>query len=137
MTVTNPPLSPTIMVVDDEKQVRRFLRMVLEEKGYQVVEASNGLDAMDNVQRERPDLILMDLNMPMLNGLETTRCIHKHSSLHDVPIVLISGYDSIEFRTDALRAGCCGYLTKPIDVDQLGQLLGYLVPINRNRVEEI
>jgi CheY-like chemotaxis protein len=125
------------MVVDDEKQVRRFLRIVLEEKGYQVVEAASGLDAMDSVQRHKPDLILMDLNMPMLNGLEAAKCIHKHSSLPEIPIVLISGYDSIEFRTDALRAGCCGYLTKPIDIDQLGQLLGYLVPINRPRIEDI
>jgi CheY-like chemotaxis protein len=117
---------PTVLVVEDFEDNRFMMRRLLEMSGYRVVEAVNGNQAVEVAERERPDIILMDLSLPMLDGLAATRRIRAHDGLSKVPIVAVSAHDSADFHAEALAAGCNEYVTKPIDFDQLVQLLNRL-----------
>ncbi len=117
----------TIMVVEDFEDNRFMMRRLLEMSGYRVVEAENGQQAVELARRELPDLILMDLSLPVLDGLVATRRIREHAELRTVPIVAVSAHDTADFHADALAAGCNEYVTKPIDFDQLDDLLGRLL----------
>ncbi|HEX8144969.1 MAG TPA: response regulator [Pyrinomonadaceae bacterium] len=119
---------PTIMVVEDFEDNRFMMRRLLEMSGYHVLEAVNGQEAVEIARRERPSLILMDLSLPLLDGLAATRRIRQEASLRDVPIVAVSAHDTADFHADALAAGCNDYVTKPIDFDQLEALLEKLLP---------
>ncbi|HEX8775209.1 MAG TPA: response regulator [Pyrinomonadaceae bacterium] len=118
----------TIMVVEDFEDNRFMMRRLLEMSGYHVLEAVNGEEAVEIARRERPNLILMDLSLPLLDGLAATRRIRQEESLRDVPIVAVSAHDTADFHADALAAGCNDYVTKPIDFDQLEALLKKLLP---------
>jgi CheY-like chemotaxis protein len=117
-----------VMVVEDFEDNRFMMRRLLEMSGYQVLEAINGEEAIELAQREHPSLILMDLSLPLLDGLAATRRIRQHAELRDVPIVAVSAHDTADFHADALAAGCNDYVTKPIDFDQLEALLNRLLP---------
>jgi len=104
-----------------------MMRRLLEMSGYRVVEAVNGEQAVETAQTERPDLILMDLSLPKLDGLAATRRIRQSDGLAEVPIVAVSAHDTSDFHADALAAGCDEYVTKPIDFDQLESLLKKLL----------
>ncbi len=118
----------TVMVVEDFEDNRFMMRRLLEMSGYRVVEAVNGQQAVEVAERERPHLILMDLSLPLLDGLAATRRIRKHPELRRVPIIAVSAHDTSDFHADALAAGCNDYVTKPIDFEQLEQLLSRLLP---------
>jgi len=118
----------TVMVVEDFEDNRFMMRRLLEMSGYHVLEAINGEEAVKLAERERPDLILMDLSLPLLDGLAATRRIREVEELRDVPIVAVSAHDTADFHADALAAGCNDYVTKPIDFDQLESLLTRLLP---------
>lgn len=124
---SNRDALPTIMVVEDFEDNRFMMRRLLEMSGYQVLEAINGEEAVEIAKRERPHLILMDLSLPLLDGLAATRRIRQEAELRDVPIVAVSAHDTADFHADALAAGCNDYVTKPIDFDQLEALLGKLL----------
>ena len=121
----------TVLVVEDFEDNRFMMRRLLEMSGYRVLEAINGEEAVEMAERERPGLILMDLSLPLLDGLAATRRIRQHEALRNVPIVAVSAHDTADFHADALAAGCNDYVTKPIDFDQLEALLGRLLPKNR------
>ena len=120
--------SPTIMVVDDDEDVRLLMRKWLEMNGYRVVEAKDGDEAVEIAQQEHPRLILMDIGLPQRSGISATYRIRSQPELNAVSIVTISAYDSTELRDDAFKAGCNNYLIKPIDVDQLKDVLNRLLP---------
>jgi two-component system, cell cycle response regulator DivK len=124
---SNREALPTIMVVEDFEDNRFMMRRLLEMSGYQVLEAINGEEAVEIAKREHPHLILMDLSLPLLDGLAATRRIRQEAELRDVPIVAVSAHDTADFHADALAAGCNDYVTKPIDFDQLEALLGKLL----------
>jgi CheY-like chemotaxis protein len=117
----------TIMVVEDFEDNRFMMRRLLEMSGYRVVEAEDGQEAVELATRELPNLILMDLSLPVLDGLAATRRIREHAELRMVPIVAVSAHDTADFHADALAAGCNEYVTKPIDFDQLDDLLDRLL----------
>jgi CheY-like chemotaxis protein len=117
----------TVLVVEDFEDNRFMMRRLLEMSGYRVVEAVNGQEAVETAQRERPDLILMDLSLPLLDGLAATRRIRQQDGLSKVPIVAVSAHDTADFHADALAAGCNEYVTKPIDFDELEGLLSRLM----------
>ena len=117
---------PVVLVVEDFEDNRFMMRRLLEMSGYRVVEAVNGKQAVETAEREHPDLILMDLSLPMLDGLAATRHIRARDRLAKIPIVAVSAHDSADFHAEALAAGCNEYVTKPIDFDQLVQLLDRL-----------
>jgi CheY-like chemotaxis protein len=118
-----------ILVAEDNDDNRFVMKTLLELRGYQVVEASNGQEAVDAAARARPDLILMDLKMPVLNGLAATRSIRQHAKadVRRVPIVALSAYDPAHHRTVAMAAGCDDYVLKPIDYDRLESLIESLL----------
>ena len=118
---------PTVLVVEDFEDNRFMMRRLLEMSGYRVVEAVNGEQAVEVAANERPDLILMDLSLPKLDGLAATRRIRQSNGLSHVPIVAVSAHDTSDFHADALAAGCNEYVTKPIDFDQLESLLKKLL----------
>jgi CheY-like chemotaxis protein len=112
------------MVVEDFDDTRTMLKSLLEMSGYCVVEAANGREAVAMVQRKCPDLILMDLNMPELDGFAATEQIRRcRDYCKKVPIVAVSALDTFGIKEAAYDAGCNEYLTKPIDFDQLEDLV--------------
>ncbi len=120
-------LRRTVLVVEDFEDNRFMMKRLLEMSGYRVIEAVNGQEAVDLAGSESPDVILMDLSLPVLDGLTATRRIRRNTALRKVPIVAVSAHDTADFQADALAAGCDEYVTKPIDFDQLEHLLSRLV----------
>ena len=116
----------TILMADDLDIIRRIWKTWLERLGYRVLEATNGQEAVDICQREVPDLILMDVSMPVMDGIAATQRIRKIGGLGGVPIIAVSG-DGMVHRQAALAAGCNEYLCKPIDLGLLGNLLDRFV----------
>ncbi|MEJ7617786.1 MAG: response regulator [Pyrinomonadaceae bacterium] len=112
-----------ILVVEDFEDNRFMMRRLLEMTGYDVIEAVNGEEAVRLAEDERPNVILMDLSLPMLDGLAATRRIRQHPELQQVPIIAVSAHDTLDFHADALAAGCNDYVTKPVDFDQLEEVL--------------
>lgn len=112
---------PTILVVDDFDDSRLLLRTWLERKGFRVIEAENGNEALAETESESPDLIIMDLEMPELDGLSATREIRKVDAA--VPIVAVSAYGAEQFRGPALQAGCNEYVSTPFEPADLERLI--------------
>ncbi|HZH90408.1 MAG TPA: response regulator [Pyrinomonadaceae bacterium] len=117
----------TVLVVEDFADNRFMMRRLLEMSGYRVLEAVDGKEAVDVAESSRPDLILMDLSLPRLDGLDATRRIRELDGLSRIPIVAVSAHDTNDFHSDALAAGCDEYVTKPIDFDELEALLKKLL----------
>ena len=113
----------TVLVVDDSDDIRELIGLQLRLKGCHVVEAANGQEAVELAPQVRPDLILMDLSMPVLDGYEATRQIHGHPQLRNVPIVAVSAFCDASNRHKALTAGCVECIGKPLDMSLLDGLL--------------
>jgi CheY-like chemotaxis protein len=116
------------MVADHHNDTRSLLKFWLEAKGCRVVEAINGLEAVELFKVECPDLVLMNLRMPVLDGLDATRRIRAQSDGYNVPIAAISTYQSVKERAAALAAGCNWFISDPTDFDKLSDLLLTLQP---------
>jgi CheY-like chemotaxis protein len=121
----------TVLLVEDTEDNRQMMRRLLEMSGYQVVEATNGKEAVDVASAERPQIILMDLSLPLIDGLAATRRIRNLPGLGKVPIVAVSAHDTADFHNEALSAGCDAYITKPIDYPQLEDIVGRLLSKSR------
>lgn len=106
----------TILVVDDERQITRMLRASLQSSGYDVLLASNGLEAFERFEADRPDLIISDLAMPQMNGLELTSAVRRVSQ---TPIIVLSVRDTEAMKVRALDEGADDYLTKPFSMPEL------------------
>jgi CheY-like chemotaxis protein len=117
----------TILIVDDFDDTRLLLRTWLEKKGYLVIEAENGKEAVVEAERSRPDLIIMDVEMPELDGLSATREIRALENFERVPIVAVSAYGADQFRADALNAGCNEYVSTPFEPEELEKLIRSLI----------
>ncbi len=113
----------TILVVDDFDDTRLLLRTWLEKKGFRVIEAQNGRQAVVEAESARPDLIIMDVEMPELDGLSATRQIRKVEALGEVPVLAVSAYGADQFRLEALAAGCNEYLSTPFEPAELERLI--------------
>jgi DNA-binding response OmpR family regulator len=113
------PETSTILIAEDSEELRDFLKTFLEGHGYRILEAREGREAISAALRERPDLILMDLGLPGTDGLTAVRKIREHTTAAETPILILSAYDRVEYRTEAVEAGCGGYLTKPLDSNLL------------------
>ena len=122
---------PTVLLVEDTEDNRFMMRRLLEMAGYRVVEAMNGEEAVKLARTESPNLILMDLSLPVIDGLAATRLIRKLPECGFVPIIAVSAHDTSDFQSVALEAGCNSYVTKPIDFNELEQLIGQLLKHHR------
>lgn len=113
----------TVLLVEDTEDNRFMMRRLLEMTGYRVVEAMNGEEAVRLAQAESPQLILMDLSLPVIDGLAATRLIRKLPRFEVIPIIAVSAHDTSDFQMEAIQAGCNSYITKPIDFNELEQLI--------------
>ena len=111
--------NPTILVIEDYSDSRALLAAVLRANGYKVVEAKDGREGFVQANRVTPDLILMDLAMPELDGVEATRQIRQRQALSQTPIFAVSAYAIDEVKKDALEAGCTEVFAKPVDFESL------------------
>jgi two-component system, cell cycle response regulator DivK len=112
--------APTILVVEDSADTRAIIRLELERWGYTVIEAANGREAIEIAGCACPDLILMDLNMPEVDGLTAAQAIREHGErCAGVPILAITAYDTFGIEEAAREAGCDAYIRKPLDMPQL------------------
>lgn len=118
----------TVLIVEDSEDARYFMRLELEQLGYRIVEAENGEKAVELAERERPDIILMDLSLPVMDGIAATEKIRAHDELKKVPVIAVTAHQETDFRADAKAAGFDAYVTKPIDMPWLSELIeGLLV----------
>jgi len=104
-----------VLLVEDTEDNRYMMRRLLEMVGYTVVEARNGQEAVLLAEEESPELILMDLSLPIIDGLAATRLIRKIPAAKKIQIIAVSAHDTADFQAEALAAGCNGSVTKPID----------------------
>jgi CheY-like chemotaxis protein len=126
-------LRPLVLIVEDHEDTRALYRYVLELHGYDVVEADKGEDAIGLAKELRPDLVLMDTNLPEMDGLAAAQQIRQHASLRDLPIIFISGHAQPELRAAALAAGGDDYLVKPTSLSDLEASVDKLLANGRNK----
>jgi two-component system, OmpR family, alkaline phosphatase synthesis response regulator PhoP len=110
---------PTILVVDDEKPIREAIAIFLELDGYKVIVANNGVEALQAIAEERPDLILCDVMMPVLDGRELCRCLKADKATRSIPIILMSAAG----RNIVGDVGADGYIEKPLDLTDLPEMI--------------
>lgn len=117
MTTASPGTKPRVLVVDDDKAVRESLRRSLEFNGYEVSLAGDGAEALAMIAASAPDVVIMDVMMPRLNGIEATRALR--SAHNDIPILVLTARDAVGDRVEGLDAGADDYLTKPFALPEL------------------
>lgn len=122
---------PTILIAESDDDTRCLLKSLLDIKGFHVLEASDGLQAIDVALNRRPDLLLIQLKLPVISGFTAIRRIKKHAALSDVPIIAISLNSPTSNHDLALAAGCAAHLANPLDFDQLDALINQLLPGER------
>lgn len=118
----------TVLIAEDNPVNRELLRELLEIRGYAVIETCNGQEAMEQLQKGQPDILLLDLNMPVLDGFGTIERIRKHPDFRTLRVLAVTAYAMRGDREKILTAGFDGYLSKPIDPAFLQQELQRLLP---------
>ena len=126
-SVRNSAKKFLILVVDDSADNVAILSLDLQGQGYRVVTATNGEEAISVASATLPNLILMDISMPRLDGLGATRRIREKEALRDVPVIAVTAFGTEGFQRAAYDAGVLGYLTKPIDFGRMHQLVARLL----------
>lgn len=116
-----------MLLVEDVEDTRLFLRLELEDHEFIVFEAENGKVAVETAVRENPDVILMDLTLPLMDGFEAAKLIRQNEVLKNIPIIAITAHHENDFRSDARKSGFDAYVTKPIDVNWLKELIAGLI----------
>lgn len=106
-----------ILIIDDEQSIRETLEMFLHEKGYAVVTSEDGAKGLEAVQRERPDIVILDIRLPGISGLEVLKRIAEKGE--GIPVIMITAYHDMETTIQAMKLGAYEYIHKPIDVDEL------------------
>jgi CheY-like chemotaxis protein len=115
-----------VLVAEDYEDIRRMMKILLECRGYDVLEAADGYEAVKKAVSDNPDLILMDVAMPVMDGLQATMAIRQHDNLADVPIVAVTAYGDF-YGERARNAGCNDVIQKPLDFARLEPLVeGYI-----------
>jgi len=118
----------SVLLVEDVEDARYYMRLELEHRGYIVIEAEDGAKAVEIALREHPDIILMDLTLPVMDGLAATAMIRDDARMRDVPIIAVTAHQETDFRAGAKASGFNAYVTKPIDIEWLSELMrGLLV----------
>jgi two-component system, cell cycle response regulator DivK len=117
----------TVLLVEDTEDNRFMMKRLLEMAGYRVIEAMNGEEAVKLAKTGSPELILMDLSLPVIDGLAATRLIRKLPECESTPIIAVSAHDTSDFQSEAIDAGCNSYVTKPIDFNELEELITQLL----------
>ncbi|MEO8353375.1 MAG: response regulator [Chthoniobacteraceae bacterium] len=125
-------MNPSILLVEDNEQNRYLATFLLENEGCRVVHAGNGREALRALDSEKFDVVLMDIQMPEMDGFECLDHIRTRSAITDLPVLAVTSFASEADRKKAIEAGFAGYLEKPIDIDLFfDQIKSYLPERNR------
>ncbi|HEX8722183.1 MAG TPA: response regulator [Pyrinomonadaceae bacterium] len=122
------PEDLTILVVEDYEDTSLAMRLALEHRGYHIIEASDGARGVEVAASERPEVVLMDLNLPVLDGFAAAERIRAIPELKETVIVAVTAHHDADLRARALAAGCNAFVTKPVDFEWLGDLISNLLP---------
>ena len=121
-------MSKKILIVEDSEDTRDFMKPLIESYGYQVIEAADGIEALDKFKNHQPDLILMDISLPNVGGLTVTKAFRELDTTGKLPIIAITGFGKFYYQ-QAIEAGCNDLISKPFDFDVLRPLIEkYLKP---------
>ena len=112
-------MGKTILIVEDEPKNMKLLRDLLQRFGYEILEASDGEEGVKSAGEKIPNLILMDIMMPKMDGLEATRIIKANTQTKQIPIIALTSYAMKGDRERTIEAGCDGYIAKPIDIQEV------------------
>ena len=129
-------LSEKILIVEDNPQNMRLVEMTLRSHGYTMLEAADGEAALEVAARERPDLIIMDMQLPRLDGLEVTRRLRQMPEFADVPIIAVTAYAMKGDRQKTAEAGCDAYLPKPINTRELPGIISKMLERKRDNARQ-
>jgi two-component system, cell cycle response regulator DivK len=120
-------LPKKILIVDDNQDGRELVVKILKNRGYQMIEAVDGEEALEKAIAENPDLILMDISIPKIDGYEVTKRLKSQVTFKNTPIIALTAHAMKGDREKALESGCDGYISKPIDIHELpDQIKSYL-----------
>jgi two-component system cell cycle response regulator DivK len=120
-------MNKKILIVDDNQDSRELVVKILKNRGYQMIEAVDGEEALEKAIAENPDLILMDISIPKIDGYEATRRLKSQVKFKDTPIIALTAHAMKGDREKAMEAGCEGYISKPINIHELpDQIKSYL-----------
>jgi CheY-like chemotaxis protein len=122
--MSNPVINAKLLVVEDDALLRQAFRLLLEDRGYAVAEASSAAEAISTAASDTPDLVLLDLGLPDAPGLDVARELRKHARTSLIPIIALTGRVGAEEKEECLQAGCTSYLTKPIEPKTLIRRIG-------------
>lgn len=121
-------MSKKILIVEDSEDTRDFMKLLLESYGYEVIEAADGIEALDKFKNHQPDLILMDISLPNVGGLTVTKAFRELDTTGKLPIIAVTGFGKYYYQ-QAIEAGCNDLISKPFDFDVLRPLIEkYLKP---------
>jgi CheY-like chemotaxis protein len=112
-------VQPTVLIVDDDEFQRNIIRKILEPMNYRVVSAAGGIEALNILYKERPDLILMDVMMPDMNGLDVVQKIKALPQFANIPVIMVTGKSEKTIVTESLKAGAIDFVVKPLDREKL------------------
>ena len=119
-------MAKRVLIADDFQDTRRLMKFLLEKDGYEVDEAADGYEAVKRAVKDRPNLILMDIAMPIMDGIQATQAIRKHFDQTEVPIVAVTAYGDF-YLNRARDAGCNAVVQKPLEISQLPKLVSQYV----------
>jgi len=108
---------PRILIIDDEKSIRSTLREILEYENYHVEEAAEGIEGLSKADKEKFDIILCDIKMPKMDGIEVLEKLHEKNP--DIPVVMISGHGNIDTAVEAIKKGAFDFISKPLDLNRM------------------
>jgi len=115
-----------VLIAEDHKDIREMMKFMLELNGYEAIEASDGYEAVQKTFRYRPDLVLMDISMPVLDGLDATKAIRQFDVDADVPIVAVTAHGDF-YRQKAMDAGCTGIMGKPLEFENFESTISHYI----------
>lgn len=118
----------TILVIEDDELNRKLVKTILTRQEFRVIETLSAQMGIELARQDRPDLILMDIRLPGMDGLRATRLLRGDAQLKGIPVVMLSAFSLDEDRAEAREAGCSGYITKPIDVKAFVQEIRRYLP---------
>lgn len=122
------PRRPRITIVDDDRELREMLAIALRHQGFEVMQAANGLRLISTLHVDKPDVIIMDVNMSWIDGFELCKAVRKSEEFRKIPVMFVSARTSAADVRRGLEAGAVGYFTKPVDLEILIARIRELIP---------
>jgi twitching motility two-component system response regulator PilH len=124
-----------VLLVEDNNDCRELLAALLDQLGYHVLQAENGAVAIQKAVNEKPDLILMDLRMPNMDGIQATSCLRESEVTKDTPIIICSAWVPRQHRDSALKSGAREVVTKPVSIKQIESLISRYLPVSTDEMK--